>query len=180
MACTAGEELGSQGRRTAHAAPRGRGAATPGDPAAGQLGRPGGTGRAGPAAAPAGLAGPVHPAADAAALASRPGPTPLDLPPSAWPSGSGGRAPRVGAAAARENPTWGIVASMASCAGSATGTGSGPAPCGRSCSAPALPQHRRGRRSPGGNSCGPRPRGCWRWTSSPWTRCSCGGCMCCL
>jgi hypothetical protein len=59
----------------------------------------------------------------------------------------------------------GIVASTASCAGSATGTGSGPAPCGRSCSAPALPQHRRGRRSLGGNSSGRRPRVCWRWTS---------------
>src|SRR6266567_1415277 len=66
---------------------------------------------------------------------------------------------------ARENPTWGIAASTASCAASATGTGSGPAPCGPSCSAPALPQHRRGRRSPGGNSSGPRPRVCWRWTS---------------
>src|SRR6266536_4051472 len=77
-------------------APRGRSAAPPGDPAAGQLGRPGDAGRAGAAAAPSSLAGPVHPAADAAALASRPGPTPLDLPPSAWPSGSGGRAPRVG------------------------------------------------------------------------------------
>src|SRR6266699_5263539 len=66
---------------------------------------------------------------------------------------------------ARENPTWGIVASTASCAASATGTGSGPAPCGPSCSAPVLPQHRRGRRSPGGNSSGRRPRVCWRGTS---------------
>ncbi len=107
MACTAGEELGSQGRRTAHAAPRGRSAAPPGDPAAGQLGRPGDAGRAGAAAAPSSLAGPVHPAADAAGMASRPGPTPLDLPPSAWPSGSGGRAPRVGAAAGQGEPDLG-------------------------------------------------------------------------
>jgi hypothetical protein len=26
-----------------------------------------------------------------------------------------------------------------------------------------------GRRSPGVNSCGPRPRVCWRWTAPPWT-----------
>ena len=38
---------------------------------------------------------------------------------------------------ARENPTWGIGGSMASCAAWGTGAGSGPAPCGRSCSAPA-------------------------------------------
>src|SRR6266516_4735706 len=64
-------------------------------------------GRAGAAAAPSSLAGPVHPAADAAGMASRPGPTPLDLPPSAWPSGSGGRAPRVGAAAGQGEPDLG-------------------------------------------------------------------------
>ena len=45
---------------------------------------------------------------------------------------------------ARENPTWGIAASTASCA--ALGTRSGPAPCGPSCSAPGLLRHRRGRR----------------------------------
>jgi putative transposase len=36
---------------------------------------------------------------------------------------------------ARENPTWGIGGSMASCAAWGTGAGSGPAPCGLSCSA---------------------------------------------
>ncbi len=41
-----------QGRRAARVASRGRGAATPGDPAAGRLGRPGGAGWAGAAAAP--------------------------------------------------------------------------------------------------------------------------------
>ena len=46
-----------------------------------------------------GLAGVVRAAGDAAALASGPGPAPLDLSAPAWPSGRGGRAPRVGAAA---------------------------------------------------------------------------------
>ncbi len=42
-----------------------------------------------------------------AALASRPRPAPLDLPASAWPADPGEGDPRPGAAAARENPTWG-------------------------------------------------------------------------
>jgi hypothetical protein len=45
VAYAAGEELGSQERRAAHTAPRGRGARPPGDPAAARLGRPGGAGR---------------------------------------------------------------------------------------------------------------------------------------
>jgi hypothetical protein len=32
---------------------------------------------------------------------------------------------------------------------------------------------------PGGGSCVPRRRGCWRVTSSPWTRSFSGGCTCC-
>jgi len=67
---------------------------------------------------------------------------------------------------ARENPTWATAGSTVSCAGSATRAGSGPAPCGPTCSAPVLPRHRRGRRSPGGNSSAPRPTAYWRWTSS--------------
>jgi hypothetical protein len=35
-----------------------------------------------------------------------------------------------------------------------------------------LLQRRRGRRWLGGSSCRPRPRVCWRWTSSPWIRCA--------
>jgi hypothetical protein len=41
VACAAGTGLGRQGRRAAHAAPRGRAAAASGGPAAGGLGRPG-------------------------------------------------------------------------------------------------------------------------------------------
>jgi putative transposase len=47
---------------------------------------------------------------------------------------------------ATENPTWGIAASTASCAASATRAGLGPAPCGRSCSVPGLLPHPGGRR----------------------------------
>jgi len=65
---------------------------------------------------------------------------------------------------ARENPTWGIAASMASCAASGTRTGSGPARYGPFCGAPGLLRHPSGRRSPGGSSYEPRPRVCWRWT----------------
>jgi hypothetical protein len=49
----------------------------------------------------------VRPARDAAALASRPSPTPLELPEPAWPPGCGGRASGAGGAAGQENPTWG-------------------------------------------------------------------------
>jgi hypothetical protein len=48
-------------------------------PTAGGLGRPGGAGRTGPAAASSELEQAVRPARDAAALASRSGPTPLEL-----------------------------------------------------------------------------------------------------
>src|SRR6266540_6777623 len=82
MACAAGEELGGEGRRAARATPRSRRAATPGGPAAGRLGRSGGAGRARAAAAPPRLERSVRAAGHAAALASRPGPAPLDVPPS--------------------------------------------------------------------------------------------------
>ena len=55
-------------------------------------------------------------------------------------------------------------ASTVSCAASATG--SGPAPSGPSCTAPASIPHPSGRRSPGGSSSGHRPRVCWPSTSS--------------
>src|SRR5512132_4569418 len=77
---------------------------------------------------------------------------------------------------ARENPSWGTAASTVSCAGS--GPGLGPAPSGPSCNAAVSTRHRSGRRSGGGSSSGPRPRVCWRWTSSPWTRCCANGCRC--
>jgi hypothetical protein len=73
-----------------------------------------------------------------------------------------------------------IAGSTASCADWAPGTRSGRALCGLSCSAPASTRLRRGRRSPGGSSYGPKPRVCWRWTSSPWTLRCCSGCTCCL
>jgi hypothetical protein len=72
---------------------------------------------------------------------------------------------------ARENPTWGIAGCMASCADS--DARSGRAPCGPFCNAPLLLRHPSGRRCRGGSSCAPRPRACWRWTSSRWTPCSC-------
>jgi hypothetical protein len=79
---------------------------------------------------------------------------------------------------ARETRHGVTVASTASCAASATG--SGPAPCGPSFAVPVLLRHPNGRRSHGASSSGPRPRVCWRWTSSPWTRCCSSVCMCCL
>ncbi len=74
----------------------------------------------------------------------------------------------------------GIAASTVSCAAWGTRTGSGPARCGRSCGALASIRHPSGRPSPGGSSSRLRPPVCWRWTSSPWTRSSYNGCMCCL
>jgi hypothetical protein len=107
LRCWRGVRRGGKGRRATRVAPRGGGAATPGDPAAGRLGRPGGAGWAGAAAAPSGLAGLVRPAGDAAGLASGPGPTPLDLP---HQRGRPAVATEVRALVlrlARENPTWG-------------------------------------------------------------------------
>jgi hypothetical protein len=78
---------------------------------------------------------------------------------------------------AREHPSWGTAASTVSCAGA--GPSLGPAPSGPSCNAAVSTRHRSGRRSRGDSSSGPRPRVCWRWTSSPWTRCCSNVCMCC-
>lgn len=47
-------------------------------------------------------------ASSIAAMASRPGPTPLDLPASAWPPGCGGGAPFPGAAAGQGEPDLGV------------------------------------------------------------------------
>jgi hypothetical protein len=107
VACAAGAEFGRQGRRAAHVAPRGPGAAASGGPAAGGLGRPGRAGRTRPAAASSELEQVVRPARDAAALASTSGPTPLELPVPAWSPSCDGRASGVGGAAGQENPTWG-------------------------------------------------------------------------
>jgi hypothetical protein len=107
VACAAGAEFGLQGRRAAHLAPRGPGAAASGDPAAGGLGRPRGAGRTGPAAASPELEQVVRPARDAAALASRSGPTALELPAPAWPPSCDGRASGVGGAAGQGEPDLG-------------------------------------------------------------------------
>src|SRR6266536_1003556 len=56
----------------------------------------------------AGLARLARPAGDAAALASRPGPAPLELPAPAWPAQCGGGGPRAGAAAGQGEPDLGV------------------------------------------------------------------------
>jgi hypothetical protein len=56
---------------------------------------------------PPGLAELVRAARNAAAQASKPGPTPLDLSASAWPAQCGGGGPRVGAAAGHAEPDLG-------------------------------------------------------------------------
>jgi hypothetical protein len=97
--------------------------------------------------------------------------------PPAWSSRRGGRAPRSGAAAGQGEPELGTAASTVSCAGSDPRLG--PAPSGPSCTAAVSPRRPSGRRSRGGGASAPRPRVCWRWTSSPWTPCCSNGCMCC-
>jgi hypothetical protein len=182
VACAAGTKVSGQGRRVAGVAPRGRGAATPGDPATGQLAGSGGAGWAGAAAAPPGLARAARAAGHGAGMASGSGPAPLDLSAPAWPAARGGGGPRVGAAAARENPTRGyrrihrercrlgyrgrIGASTVWTILQRAGVDPPPAPVR---SAVSWRQFLRAQLPV-----------CWRWTSSPWTRSCCGGCMCCL
>jgi hypothetical protein len=180
VACPAGTKVSGQGRRAAGVAPRGRGAATPGDPATGQLAGSGGAGRAGAAAAPPGLARLAHPAGHAAGMASRPGPAPLDLSAPAWPAVRGGGGPRVGAAAGQGEPDLGYrrihgercrLGYRDRIGASTVWTilqraGVAPAP---KRSAVSWRQFLRAQLPV-----------CWRWTSSPWTRSCCGGCMCCL
>jgi hypothetical protein len=74
----------------------------------GGLGRPRRAGRTRAAAAPTDPARVVRPARNAAALAPRPGPTPLELPTPAWPPDSGGRASAPGAAAGQGDPDLGL------------------------------------------------------------------------
>ena len=68
---------------------------------------------------------------------------------------------------ARENPTWGYRRIHGELCRLGYKGRIGPAPCGPSCIALASIPHRRGRVSPGGSSCEPRPMACWPWTSSP-------------
>src|SRR5512132_404086 len=96
MACVVGAALGDQGRGAAGVAARGRGAPPPGAPTPDRLGGPVGAGRAFAAPAALGLARTVGTAGHAAGMASRLGPTPLDLSPPAWPSQRGGRDPCSG------------------------------------------------------------------------------------
>jgi hypothetical protein len=80
MAEAAGTALGDQERGAAGVTARGRGAPPTGDPTPIGLGRPCGAGRAFADAAPPELEQVVRQARDAAALASRSGPAPVDLP----------------------------------------------------------------------------------------------------
>jgi hypothetical protein len=70
--------------------------------------QPGGAGRARTAAATPSLARDARAAGHAAALASRLGPAPLDLPAPAWPACRGGGGPRAGAAAGQREPDLGV------------------------------------------------------------------------
>jgi putative transposase len=129
-------------------------------------------------AAPPNLAGTVGAAGHAAALASGLGAVPLDLPAPARSSRRGAGGPGSGAAAGQGEPTWGYrrihgeLCRLGYKVGASTvwsilqRAGVDPAPCAR--------------RSPGGSSSKRRPRACWRWTSSPWTRCCSSSCTCCL
>src|SRR5580704_12509419 len=71
---------GLEGRQATGAAPGGRGAAAPAPQAEAELGRPGGTRRPDPAAAPAAADLPCGDAGHAAALVPAAGPLALDLP----------------------------------------------------------------------------------------------------
>src|SRR5919109_2202047 len=102
MAGAAGTAPGDEQRGAAGAAARGCGAPPAGGPTPTGRGGPRGAGRTWPAAASPELEPVVRQARDAAALASRPGPTPLELPAPAWPSRRGAGDPRPRAAVARE------------------------------------------------------------------------------
>ncbi len=148
---------------------------------AGGLGRPSGAGWAGAAAAPPELARVVRPARNAAALASRPGPAPLELPAPAWPSEHlrQSSAPWCCGWPGRTRPG-ATAASTASCAASATSRIGASTVWSILHRAGVDPRTEAVGASPGGSSSAPRPRACWPWTSSPWTPCSCSGCMSCL
>src|SRR4030095_3886609 len=89
MAGAAGTALGDQQRGAAGVAARGCGAPPAGGPTPIGLGRPRGAGRTFADAAPPELEQVVRQARDAAAMASRSGPTPLDLPTPTWSSRRG-------------------------------------------------------------------------------------------
>src|SRR5215472_8653959 len=78
---------------------------------------------------------------------------------------------------ARENPAWDTAGCTASWPAWATASARR---LSSGSSAPAVTGPLRAAWTPpGGDSCAPRPRACWRATSSPWTRSSSGACTCC-
>ena len=144
MAGAADTALSDQERGAAGIAARGHGAPPTSGPTPDGLGRPRGAGRAFADAAPPGLAATVRAAGHAAAVASRPGSAPLDLPTPAWPSHRNGGDSGLWCCGwpGRTRPG-ATAASTASCAASATRLR--PAPCGPSCNAPVLTRHPSGR-----------------------------------
>jgi hypothetical protein len=171
---------GREGRRDRGAPPSADGAAAAGPPATVHPVGPDRAGDAGPAAAARAVAGlPGHPW-HAAALASRVGGPPVDVPTyRPAPAWSGLRGGGGGAAVGAGEPAMGVRADR----GGVPQAGPGgvrddgapdPAP------APAGPGAPAWRWELGAVPAGAGRPGRWRWTSSPWRPSGCAGCTSCL